>query len=144
MPLAALVKCEARCSWTGMGFLSFPAQVKESGTDWHSQTGSVMTLFNWELTQGVSDSKLLGSVMTWKETIVLAFPSMDNLVCRSTHLESQPAKTWQASFPRKGIAEFLTSVLSEDNLWNLNPESEMALKLKSVTRGNVKYEGFPM
>ena len=43
----------------------------DSSTFGYSQTRSMITLFNGEFTQGVSEGRLLGSVLVEIETIVL-------------------------------------------------------------------------
>lgn len=44
-------------------------------------------------------------------------------------------------FPTKEMAESSASTLSEDNLWNLNPEPRITLKLRPVRSEDIKFRG---
>lgn len=48
-----------------------PPHKADSSTFGYSQTRSLITLFNGEFTQGVSEGRLLGGVLMETETIVL-------------------------------------------------------------------------
>ena len=89
----------------------------DSSTFGYSQTRSMITLFNGEFTQGVSEGRLLGGVLIETETIVLDLTA--GQPCLNVNLFRKLVCEQSASVvPMKGIADNLTNLPSEKNWWS--------------------------